>query len=115
MAQTSSQTNSYFDCAVRLMGGVANSRIFGYTLDYTDFDDGYPDDLANLHYVNYLSMGSCDDNHWTIIFDNDRREWISSVDAYLEYEQNNMQPTQFTLKARNSNLEEWTTLRTVTA
>ena len=88
------------------MGGVANSRIFGYTLDYTDFDDGYPDDLANLHYVNYLSMGSCDD---------DRREWISSVDAYLEYEQNNMQPTQFTLKARNSNLEEWTTLRTVTA
>ena len=113
IAQTASQTNSVFDCAVRLMGGEGNSRVFGFTVDYTEFDDGYPDDIGNLHFVNFLSMESCTENYWTIIFDNDRREWISSIDVFLYYRQNTMQPKQFTLKARNTNLEAWTTIRAV--
>ena len=113
VAQTASQTTSVFDCAVRLMGGVGNSRVFDYTLSYTSFS-GFPNDLANLFYVNYISLTTCTDNYWTISFNNDRREWISSVDAFLYYAQSTQQPTQFTLKARNSNLEEWTTIRAVT-
>ena len=114
VAQTASQTTSYFDCTLRLMGDVANSRVFDYTVSYSSFDWGYPKDLADLHYANSIGMDSCADNYWTISFNNDRREWISSVDAFLCWDQTKYQPAQFTLKARNSNLEAWTTLRTVT-
>ena len=114
VAQTPSQTNSVFDCAVHLMGGVGNSRVFDYTLSYTSFSQGYPNDLANLHYVNFVTLTTCTSNYWTIAFNNDRREWISSIDVFLHYQQNTQQLKQFTLKARNTNLEEWTTIREVT-
>ena len=114
VAQTSSQTNSVFDAALRLMDGVGNTRLFDCTVDYDDFDNGYPDDLPNLHNVNFIGMDSCMDNYWGIAFENDRREWVNAIDVFLQFEQEDMFPAQFTLKARNSNLEAWTTLRTVT-
>ena len=113
VAQMASQTTSVFDAALRLMDGVGNTRLFDCTVDSYDYDDGYPDDLPNLHNVNYISMDSCLNNYWGIAFDNDRREWVNAVDVFLQFEQEDMLPKQMTVKARNSNLEEWTTLRTV--
>ena len=113
VAQTASQTQSVFNCAVRLMSGT-NSRVFGYSLSYSSFNGGFPGDLANLHYVNHISMTTCADSYWTIIFNNDRREWINAVNVYLYYAQNDKYPGGFALKARNNNLEDWTVIKNVT-
>ncbi|KAK8819459.1 hypothetical protein WA556_002449, partial [Blastocystis sp. ATCC 50177/Nand II] len=61
-----------------------------------------------------MYYNTCNTNYWTAVFNNDRREWISSVTLYLHYQQADRQPRQFTLKARNTNQEEWTTLKEVT-
>ena len=114
VAQQASQTSSVFDCAVRLMGGSSDSRVFDYTISHSSFG-GYPNDIANMHYANYMSGSTCSSNYWTIAFNRDRREWISSVTVYLHYQQDTTQPRQFALKARNTNLEEWTLLKNVTA
>ena len=47
-------------------------------------------------------------------FDNDRREWLSSVTLYLYYTQTDRYVQGFTLKARNNNVEEWTIIKEVT-
>ena len=113
VAQTASQTTSVFDCAVRLMGTTSSSRVFDYTVTSTSI---YGDTiLSAYHYYGYAFYQSlCATNDWTIAFNNDRREWVSSVTLYLYYEQNTQHPRQFVLKARNSNLEDWTVIKNVT-
>ena len=112
VAQTASQTTSVFDCAVRLVD-ASSSRVFDYTTVATSMS-GNPTSIAN-HYYNYnVYYNTCVDNSWTITFAKDRREWINAVTVFLHYQQNTQQPKQFVLKARNTNLEEWTTLKTVT-
>ena len=113
VAQSASQTNSMFDCAVRLMGAPEASRVFDYSIDYSSLY-GSPSSILNQYYANTIYYYSCDPNYLHVSFSNDRREWISSVTLYLYYEQNEDQPTQFILKARNTNMEEWTTIKTVT-
>ncbi|KAK8820269.1 hypothetical protein WA577_006335 [Blastocystis sp. JDR] len=113
VAQSASQTNSMFDCAVRLMGAPEASRVFDYSIDYSGLY-GSPSSILNQYYANTIYYYSCDPNYLHVSFSNDRREWISSVTLYLHYEQNEDQPTQFILKARNTNMEEWTTIKTVT-
>ena len=111
VAQTATQTTSYFDCAVRLMG-AADSRVFDYSTEDLNMY-GNPMYIADLFYGYSIAYSTCADNHLTILFNDNRREWISSVDLYLYYQQGSDHPAQFTLKARNSNLEEWTTLKAV--
>ena len=112
IAQTASQTTSVFDCAVRLVD-ASSSRVFDYTTVATSMS-GNPTTIAN-HYYNYnIYYNTCADNSWTITFAKDRREWINAVTVFLHYQQDTQQPKQFVLKARNTNLEEWTTLKTVT-
>ena len=112
VAQTASQTTSYFDCAVRLMGAAEVSRVFDYTVTYSKIS-GSPSSCMNHYYSHTLYYSSCADNYLSITFPNDRREWVSSLLIMLYYTQNTQQMTQFVLKARNNNLEEWTTLKTV--
>ena len=69
---------------------------------------------ANFDYSRYMAQKTCGENFWTLTFENNRREWISSVTLYLQYTQGVRQPRQFVLKARNTNLEVWTTLKNVT-
>ena len=70
--------------------------------------------LANFDYSRYMAQKTCGESFWTLTFENNRREWISSVTLYLQYTQGVRQPRQFVLKARNTNLEAWTTLKNVT-
>ena len=113
VAQTASQTNSVFDCAIRLMGDVANSRVFDYTAS-SDNISGSPSSVAELYYGYTIYSSTCGANHWTIAFKNDRREWLSYITLYLYYSQNSQQPVQFLLKARNANIEDWTLIKNVT-
>ena len=113
VAQSSSQTNSMFDCAVRLMGAAEASRVFDYTVNYSGIS-GSPSVLLNQYYSNTVYYSTCNTNYWQVTFANDRREWISAVTVYLYYTQEDQQMGQFTLKARNNNLEDWTTIKNVT-
>ena len=108
-----SQTSSVFDCAVRLMGAASSSRVFDYTVTSTGIY-GSPTAVANHYYGNSMYHNSCNSNEWKLTFANYRREWISSVTVYLYYSQTDEQPAQFAVQARNTNLEEWTTLKNVT-
>ena len=113
VAQTATQTASVFDCAVRLMSGPSSSRVFSYTISSYNIQ-GSPVYVAEHYYGYTMNAYYCALNYWTLVFNNDRREWISSTTLYLYYTQDTQQPKQFLLRARNNNLEEWTTLKTVT-
>ena len=110
VAQTASQTTSYFDCAVRLMSAL-NSRVFDYTISYKGIN-GCPQNMLDQHdgFTMYNNNG---DNYYTITFKNDRREWISTVTVYMTTT-DTQNVGEFVLKARNSDSEEWTTLKTMT-
>ena len=112
VAQTASQTTSYFDCALRLMGTSSESRVFDYSVSSSGMS-GTPSSLLNQYFSNNMYQSSCSTNYWMVTFANNRREWISSVVVYLYYTQNTQQPRKFTLKARNANTETWTTIREV--
>ena len=113
VAQNATQTSSVFSCAVRLMGTNSASRVFDYTVTSTGINDS-PNVIADLYYDNSITSSTCTDNHWTISFNKDRRETINAMNLHLYYQQTNQHPTQFVLKARNTDLEEWTTLKSVT-
>ena len=113
VAQSSSQTTSYFNCAVRLMGASEASRAFDYSINYSGIS-GSPSSILNQYYGYTIYYDTCNTNYWQVTFANDRREWISSLMVYLYYTQNEDQVGQFTLKARNNNLEAWTTIKNVT-
>ena len=113
VAQTASQTTSMFDCAVRVIGAAYASRMFDRTVSSTGIN-GSPDDMNEHYYDSSMTSSTCTSNDWTVSFNNDRREWLSSLTLYLHYMQGVHQPTQFVVKARNNNLEEWATLKTVT-
>ena len=113
VAQSSSQTNSMFDCAVRLMGAPEASRVFDYTSSYSGIN-GNPSLLLNQYYGYTMYYSTCNTNYWQVTFANDRREWISAVTVYLYYTQTEDQVGQFTVQARNTNLEDWTTIKNVT-
>ena len=113
VAQTATQTASVFDCAVRLMSGPSSSRVFSYTISSHTIQ-GSAVYVAEHYYGYTMNAYYCALNYWTLVFNNDRREWISSTTLYLYYTQDTQQPKQFLLRARNNNLEEWRTLKTVT-
>ena len=103
-----SQNEVEFDCALRLMSKEAESRIYEYQTDY-DGIDTRNGDLLNYYYTDAFESTNCA-NFYSITFNNDRREWINSLLLNLHFQQSTKQPRQFTLKARNGNSEEWTTI-----
>ena len=113
IVSTSSVKTSFFDCALRFMAMDKESRLLE---DYTASSSGITGTLANvfLEYCSASVSSNNPSNYIDIKFGNDRREWIGAVTVQLHYLQTSQYPGQFTLKARNSNLEQWTTLKTVT-
>ena len=113
VAQTASQTDSVFDCAVRLLGDQEGSRVFDYTVTSSGLKYN-PDDIAEHSGGFFVRSDSCTPNTWTLTFNDDRREWLSSVLIHPNSTQTNDYPAEFVLKARNAESEAWTTLKTVT-
>ena len=113
VAISSTQTTSDFDCAVRMMGESSVSRVFDYTTGYS-YISGYPSSIFYSYYSYSIYYSSCTTNYLTITFNNDRREWISSVVLQLYYTQTTQYPRRFNLYGRNSNSDAWVSLKTVT-
>ena len=111
VAANINQKEAIFDCALRLMDEVLESRVF----DYTVTSYGISGDVSYIfnHYYDYsIYSSSCTDNYLNIAFNNDRHEWINHVTILGKDTQISQQVRQFTLKARSGN-DEWTTLITV--
>ena len=101
VAAQSSQRGSDFECAVHLM--------FGDSLRMLDYSTN-----GGISNSRDSFMGACG-TYWEVIFNNDRREWVNSIDVYLQYQQYTQQPVQFVLKALNNIYrDEWTILKNVT-
>ena len=102
VAAQSSQRGSDFECAVHLM--------FGDSLRMLDYSRN-----SNTGNTRDSITGNCGITYYEIIFNNDRREWVNSIDVYLQYQQYTQQPVQFVLKALNNIYrDEWTILKNVT-
>ena len=101
VAAQSSQRGSDFECAMHLM--------FGDSLRMLDYSTN-----GGTTNTRDSITGSCG-TYYEIIFNNDRREWVNSIDVYLQYQQYTQQPVQFVLKALNNIYrDEWTILKNVT-
>ena len=111
LARTAVQTASVFDCAVRLM--TPGSRVSEYTPSYYGMDSSYSLKVADQYQGYIMSSTSCRANNWALTFNNDRREWLSAMTMRLGRMQSNKHPGGFTVRARNTNVEEWTTLKVV--
>ena len=112
VAQTASQTTSYFDCTLRLMGTSEESRVSDCTVVYTNISGG-PASVFNQYFGVTLYRPACVTNSLTVTFKNNRREWISSLMVYLYYLQDKQQVKEFTVYARNANTENWIKIREV--
>ena len=111
IAANENQKEAIFDGALRLMGSDSESRVFDYTVSYSTMY-GYPSYIFNQYYSYYAYYYYCSTNYVSIIFNNDRHEWINSVTLKLHYQQEESQPRQFVVKARDGS-GEYTTLTTV--
>ena len=111
VAQITLQTASVFDCAVRL--SLTGSRMFDTTVSSNGIN-GSPNLITEHFYGSSMTSSTCTSNYWTVSFNDDRREWISSMTLFLYYLQRTQQPRQFVVKARNTDMLEWVTLKTVT-
>ena len=94
-----SQKESHFDAVVRLMTNQQESHSWEYTTTKVRANafDGY---YATSYY------NKCLDNEGVLTLDNDRREWISSVEVQNYYSKFEQSVTQFKIYGRNSG--EWT-------
>ena len=116
IVSTASTKTSFFDCALRLMGHESESRVLSLDQLEVVAEGPFMNDPRNLfrdYFFNQFQMAMCMDHFISVSFNNDRREWAGAVVVQLNVMQNNNQPLGFTLKARNRNDEEWTTLKEV--
>ena len=115
VANQATQVTSIFDCAVRVMGHDVQSR---YLNDFSISGSGVSGSTVSYFafwtYSNSYYSSTCNNNYINVKFSYDRREWVSSLGVQLYYTQLDSYPRQFTLQARNSDSEEFVTLKTVT-
>ena len=109
---TTTQGASLFDATVRLMTSEPESHIW----EFTSTESGITGTAAYAfggYYGFYLTYTTCADNSMIVTLNNDRREWVSSVEIQNWYSANSYNVRQFNLYGRNGD-EEWTLLKAVT-
>ena len=116
IAASGTQTASYFDCALRVMGHNIQSR---YLNDFSITGSGISGSavgyFAFWYWGNSYSSSTCGNNYINVQFSYDRREWISSLGIQLVNIQTSDYVRQLTVKARNpGDGNNWTTLKTIT-
>ena len=110
---SSTIVTSVFDAAFRLMGSESESRVFDYTVTYSSIS-GSPSSILNYYYSYNMYYSTCASNYFQVAFNNDRREWISSVILQRYYQESTYYLRNVVIKARNTSSDDWTTLLTVT-
>ena len=105
---TASQTESIFDCAIRLIGNSESSRVWDYSYSTSLYTTSDP---FSKNRFDYISSYSNYDNWVELEFNNDRREWINMVTIMNDYSSNTKGIESFTLEAKNREDESWTLLQ----
>ena len=105
----SDDLQSYFDAMVRLMPIPSESHIWAFRT--TSFNVNNPDNAFDLSYHSQARVPYCH-NQFTLTLNDDRREWITSIQIQNYYAKNNPSATQFLFYGTNS--EDWVLLKNVT-
>ena len=113
VAFTASQSTSYFDCAMRLMATDEESRVMEFDVASSS-SISYASNVFSKVYTNAIGMTTCDSNYLEVTFQNDKREWISSIILTNKYNDVKANVKAVTVKARNYDSEQWVTLKSVT-
>ena len=109
VAHDSSQSSSVFDCALHILSTESESRIMTDFQISTSNIAGYPHCFFSGHRECPIFGDQCT-NYLKIRFNNDRREWVSSMDLLMSPESMRYLIRSMVLKARNSDSETWETL-----
>ena len=105
--------NSTFDAAVALIGANEFSRVFEYTTITTGSASLSSDPFTHYYYA--LVYGSqCTDNGLIITFNDDRREWISSILIQSAYDTAEDYVREMSVLGKNQADEEWNLLGSYT-
>ena len=110
---TSGQTAADFDASVRLMTDHPEAHIWemsgrssSLTGSYSNAFDGY--------YSTTISSMTCTNNYMTITLNNDRREWVNTIQVQNDFVGRTKGPAKFNVYGRNPGESEWTPLTQVT-
>lgn len=109
----SGQTISEFDATVRLMTNEPEGHLWALTGSISGIT-GSESNPFDGYYSNTISYSSCGDNYLTITLDNDRREWVNTVQIQNAYNGGTAGAAQFNLYGKNPNDADWTQLKQVT-
>ena len=101
--------NSTFNAALSLMGSNEYSRVFDYTYSSSGAIQ-YVGGPFTFHHSDYIASTVCYPNTVMITFNNDRREWISSILVQGSYSEEGKYARQFKVRGKNAADAEWTTL-----
>ncbi|CBK20149.2 uncharacterized protein [Blastocystis hominis] len=91
------------------MGNNEYSRVFGYTVATTGTISSYLDPFSH-YYGSSIYSSVCSGNSVTITFDDDRREWISSVLVQAHYFEDDKFTRQFNVYGKNQDDADWVLL-----
>ena len=113
LAISNSQKTSYFDAMVRLVTTHSHAHIWEFTATTTGIS-GAGSNAFDMDYTSILKNDyTAGPNTLIVTLNNDRREWVSSVQIQNYYYSNSANPVQFVLYGRNGE-DDWTLLKNVT-
>ena len=103
---------SLFDATVRLMTNHPESHIWEFTTD-EDGVWGSGESFFSMDYSDTVEDSNCGENYVVVTLDNDRREWISSIQVQNEVEYAYPGVGSFKFYGRNSDEESWELIKAV--
>ena len=103
---------SLFDATVRLMTNHPEGHLWELSGSITGMY-GPATNAFDLDHSTNVYHPSCQSNSMTITLDNDRREWVSSVEIQASYASAATAVTKFDLYGRVTSSDEWTLLTSV--
>ena len=108
----SENKESLFDATVRLMTNNPESHIWEFTTD-EDGLWGSGENVFTMDYSDTIEDTNCAENYMIVTLDNDRREWISSIQIQNEVEYPYPGVGSFSLYGRNSDEDTWELIKAV--
>lgn len=112
VALSDTQTSSTFDGYVRLFGDSSVSRGYDYTGTFSAMS-GNPTYVFQRTYIYTLSSAACSANWLQLKFNDERREWLSSIVLINTYNTLVDDLRKVVVEAMNPSDSTWTVLATV--
>ena len=109
VAISATQKTQYFDAAIRLMGTEEESRVMGFSVTASN-SISTPENVFSRQYTRSIKSSYCSSNWLQVEFENDKREWISSIILTNDYSKVDSNVKTVTVKARNNDDEDWNLL-----